>query len=154
MAPSPNAWTDWREVAWLTWLAKGEAENALRATSYWTLSGHAPDLVVDRVVGLAQDAVPAPRPRPDKGRRGWRCRAPGVRALLVIDALKGAEGVELLAWAVGRRRGGVVEQGQMGVSEILCAEPGFHQVLTKRSPNMMANWVFASARSRGGIFHS
>ena len=40
-----------------------------------------------------------------------------------------------------------------GVSEILCAGPGFHQVLTKRSPNMMANWVFASAHSRGGIFH-
>ena len=35
----------------------------------------------------------------------------------------------------------------------LCAGPGFHQVLTKRSPNMMANWVFASAHSRGGIFH-
>jgi transposase len=30
----------------------------------------------------------------------------------------------------------------------------FHQVLTKRSPNMMANWVLASAHSRGGIFHS
>ena len=40
-----------------------------------------------------------------------------------------------------------------GVSGILCAGPGFHQVLTKRSPNMMANWVFASAHSRGGIFH-
>ena len=40
-----------------------------------------------------------------------------------------------------------------GLSEILCAGPGFHQVLTKRSPNMMANWVLASAHSRGGIFH-
>ena len=40
-----------------------------------------------------------------------------------------------------------------GVSGILCAGPGFHQVLTKRSPNMMANWVLASAHSRGGIFH-
>ena len=36
---------------------------------------------------------------------------------------------------------------------ILCAGPGFHQVLTSLSPNMMANWVFASADSRGGIFH-
>ena len=43
---------------------------------------------------------------------------------------------------------------QLGVSGILCAGPGFHQVLTKRSSNMMANWVFASAHSRGGIFHS
>ena len=42
----------------------------------------------------------------------------------------------------------------VGVSGILCAGPGFHQVLTKRSSNMMANWVFASAHSRGGIFHS
>ena len=40
------------------------------------------------------------------------------------------------------------------MSGILCAGPGFRQVLTKRSPNMMANWVFASAHSRGGIFHS
>ena len=40
-----------------------------------------------------------------------------------------------------------------GLSEILCAGPGFHQVLTKRSSNMMANWVLASAHSRGGIFH-
>jgi hypothetical protein len=36
----------------------------------------------------------------------------------------------------------------------LCLGPDFHQILTKRSPNMMANWVFASAHSRGGIFHS
>ena len=43
---------------------------------------------------------------------------------------------------------------ERGVSGILCAGPGFHQVLTKRSSNMMANWVFASAHSRGGIFHS
>jgi transposase len=41
----------------------------------------------------------------------------------------------------------------LGLSEILCAGPGFHQVLTKRSPNMTANWVLASAHSRGGIFH-
>ena len=44
-------------------------------------------------------------------------------------------------------------QRKWGLSEILCAGPGFHQVLTKRSPNMMANWVLASAHSRGGIFH-
>ena len=46
-----------------------------------------------------------------------------------------------------------VREGYGGLSEILCAGPGFHQVLTKRSPNMMANWVLASAHSRGGIFH-
>ena len=50
--------------------------------------------------------------------------------------------------------GGVSTRRVEGLSEILCAGPGFHQVLTKRSPNMMANWVFASAHSRGGIFHS
>jgi len=44
--------------------------------------------------------------------------------------------------------------GKSGVSGILWAGPGFDQALTKRSPNMMANWVFASAHSRGGIFHS
>ncbi len=47
----------------------------------------------------------------------------------------------------------IAERFGGGLSEILCAGPGFHQVLTKRSPNMMANWVLASAHSRGGIFH-
>jgi hypothetical protein len=28
-----------------------------------------------------------------------------------------------------------------------------HHALTNRSSNMMANWVFASHHSRGGIFH-
>jgi len=41
-----------------------------------------------------------------------------------------------------------------GVSGILCAGPGFHHVLTKRSPDKMANCVLASAHSQGGIFHS
>ena len=30
---------------------------------------------------------------------------------------------------------------------------GLYQALTKRSPNMTAKWVFASAHSRGSIFH-
>ena len=43
---------------------------------------------------------------------------------------------------VGRQfRAVVADDG--GLSGILCAGPGFHQVLTKRSPNMMANWVLA-----------
>ena len=29
-----------------------------------------------------------------------------------------------------------------------------HHALTNLSSNMMANWVFASLHSRGGIFHS
>ena len=57
----------------------------------------------------------------------------------------------LRGWGKGGRR---LKAYAVGVSGILCAGPGFHQVLTKRSPNMMANWVSASAHSRGGIFHS
>jgi hypothetical protein len=63
--------------------------------------------MVDRIVGHAQHAVPAPR-------RGLIVPGAGgvaerlVRALLVGEALKGAEAVELLAQAVGRRRGGVL----------------------------------------------
>ena len=41
----------------------------------------------------------------------------------------------------------------LGLSEFLC-EAGFHYACTKRSLNMTANCVFASAHSRGGRFHS
>ena len=41
-----------------------------------------------------------------------------------------------------------------GVSGILCAGPVTHHALTNLSSNMIANWVFASNHSRGGIFHS
>ena len=68
--------------------------------------------MVDRIVGLAQHAVPAAG-RGAIALGGGGVAEPLVRALLVIDALKGAEAVELLAQAHGRRRGGVLEQGQM-----------------------------------------
>ena len=35
-----------------------------------------------------------------------------------------------------------------------CVRPVSHHEFTKRSLNMTANWVFASAHSRGGRFHS
>jgi len=64
---------------------------------------HPPHFVVGRIVGLAQDAVPAP------GRDSIMFGGSGVaerlvRALLVVEALKGAQAVELLAQALWRRR--------------------------------------------------
>src|SRR5271165_572839 len=78
----------------------------------FAVRAHPLDLVVDRIVGLAQDAVPAPgRGLIVVGGGGVAERL--VRALLIIETLKGAEAVELLAQTLGRRRGGVLEQGQM-----------------------------------------
>src|SRR5271165_7215377 len=78
----------------------------------FAVRAHPSDLVVDRIVGLAQNAVPAPgRGLIMFGGGGVAERL--VRALLIIETLKGAEAVELLAQAVGRRRGGVLEQSEM-----------------------------------------
>src|SRR3954465_10933167 len=41
-----------------------------------------------------------------------------------------------------------------GVSDILCVGPVDHHAVTNRASNMMANCVFASDHSRGGIFQS
>src|SRR5947207_6889012 len=67
---------------------------------------------VSRVFGLTQDAVPT----------SWRqpvvfCRTGiaerGMRPLLIVDPLKGAEPLELLAQAAGRWVGGIAQQGQV-----------------------------------------
>src|SRR5205823_10244931 len=67
---------------------------------------------VSRVFGRTQDAVPA----------SWRqpvvlCRTGvaerGMRPLLIVDPLKGAEPLELLAQAARRRVGGIAQQGQV-----------------------------------------
>jgi len=69
----------------------------------FAVGAHPPHLVVDRIVGLAQDAVPAPgRGLIMFGGSGVAERL--VRALLVVEALKGAQAVELLAQALWRRR--------------------------------------------------
>src|SRR5271165_3327878 len=82
--------------------------NELAPPFDFAVRAHPPDLVVDRIVGLAQDAVPAPgRGLIVVGGGGVAERL--VRALLIVDALKGVEAVELLAQALRRRRGGVVE---------------------------------------------
>ena len=44
--------------------------------------------------------------------------------------------------------------GQAGLSDILCVGPFDHHAVTNRASNMMANCVFASDHSRGGIFQS
>ena len=41
-----------------------------------------------------------------------------------------------------------------GLSDILCVGPVDHHAVTNRASNMMANCVFASDHSRGGIFQS
>lgn len=41
-----------------------------------------------------------------------------------------------------------------GDCQNFCVRPVSHHEFTKRSLNMTANWVFASAHSRGGRFHS
>ena len=41
-----------------------------------------------------------------------------------------------------------------GLSDILCLGPVDHHAVTNRASNMMANCVFASDHSRGGIFQS
>ena len=62
------------------------------------------------------------------------------------------EGVYLKSYADGREA--YVGCGVDRECQESCARGRvFHQALTKRSPNVMANWVFASAHSRGGIFH-
>ena len=76
-------------------------------------------------------------------RRPWR-DSPAARVRLRLRCKTWAMAATVLA----------IRRARRGLSEILCAGPGFHQVLTKRSLNMMANWVLASAHSRGGIFHS
>ena len=87
-------------------------KNELAPPFDFAVRAHPSDLVVDRIVGLAQNAVPAPgRGLIMFGGGGVAERL--VRALLIIETLKGAEAVELLAQAVGRRRGGVLEQSEM-----------------------------------------
>jgi transposase len=44
--------------------------------------------------------------------------------------------------------------GCTGLSDILCVGPVDHHAVTNRASNMMANCVFASDHSRGGIFQS
>ena len=44
--------------------------------------------------------------------------------------------------------------GIEGSCQNFCVRPVSHHEFTKRSLNMTANWVFASAHSRGGRFHS
>src|SRR5271166_7067422 len=84
----------------------------LAPPSDFAVGAHPPHLLIDRIVGLAQDAVPAPgRDLIMFGRGGVAERL--VRPLLVVEPLKGAEAVELLAQALRRRRGGVLQQGQM-----------------------------------------
>src|SRR5215472_2179514 len=64
------------------------------------------------IFGLAQDTVPVPRRAPvELGRSGVAER--GMRALLIIEALKIAEPAKLLAQAARRRVGGIAQQGQM-----------------------------------------
>jgi integrase len=58
-----------------------------------------------------------------------------------------------LWWREGKQRGVMLSHG-WGVSDILCAGPVDHHAVTNRASNMMANCVFASDHSRGGIFQS
>ena len=70
-----------------------------------------------------------------------------------IERLEQAMRESMSAWSLAP----VVEALQAvrgGLSGILCARPVDHHALTNLSWNMMANWVFASHHSRGGIFHS
>jgi hypothetical protein len=49
---------------------------------------------------------------------------------------------------------GSVEAVKLGDCQEFCVWGRVdHHALTNRSSNMMANWVFASHHSRGGIFH-
>jgi hypothetical protein len=73
---------------------------------------HPPDLLIARILGLAQHAVEAPRRRRVMfGGCGIGERL--VRALLVVEAPEGVEAVELLPQAARRRVGGVLQQGQV-----------------------------------------
>jgi len=64
-----------------------------------------------------------------------------------------------LGHAVGRRRVRRL-MAKMGLSPIyrdcreFCARGRYRHQMTNRSPKITANWVFASAHSRGGRFHS
>lgn len=50
---------------------------------------------------------------------------------------------------------GVMGEGDLaGDCRNFCVRPVIRHALTKRSLNMTANWVLASAHSRGGRFHS
>jgi transposase InsO family protein len=54
-------------------------------------------------------------------------------------------------WLINAKR---VERIWRGLSDILCVGPVDHHAVTNRASNMMANCVFASDHSRGGIFQS
>jgi hypothetical protein len=45
-------------------------------------------------------------------------------------------------------------QESLGTVGNFVREAGYRHQMTNRSPKITANWVFASAHSRGGRFHS
>ena len=94
-------------------------------------------------------------------RRVWRdllaegisCGLHRIERLMRLQALKARPRRRRLPPDLGERQVGAVAPNVRDCQDF-CVRPVIRHAFTKRSLNMTANWVFASAHSRGGRFHS